>query len=313
MICFASLPLVQLIERYRNYKLECGVGAAEQLQVTARLYGKYLQQLATVDDLNKESIAKFLRWLLNEGRSPGTVKSKRQHLRQLWRFARQLRLADKVPRQLPEIRDPEGEPVSWEPEQLEQLLPLARSWKRQRASKANRWWSGRWMECLLLVLYETGERIGALRKLKRTSFVRETGSLYVPCTARKAKRKTRHYALRPTTAALLSSLLDEVPEAECELLFPYLGETKSLRKILTDVLLQAGLPADRSSKFHRFRRTHGTLIAVATDEEAARKALGHSSAKTTARYVNRKALPPSRWCDVLPRLNYGDARQKELF
>lgn len=315
MICAVRTTLLELIDRYfLVHNLSWGKDSANQLRTAVRSYEKMLGRPATLQDLEQDALAAWLHWLLHtRQRSPATVRSKRQNLLQLWRCAYRLKLIPDPPSELPIVRDPEPDPASWRPLDLEMLLPQARAWKVIGRAQASVLWSGRWMEALLLVLYETGERIGALRHLKRSAFVPATASLYVPAGVRKGRRKTRHYGLRPATCDLLSELLAASSAEQCELLFPYLGSTESLRRILTGLLKKSGLPHDRWSKFHRFRRTHATQIAAATDEQTAQKALSHSTPAITARYINRAALPPTRYCDLLPQLSYDDPRQGLLF
>ncbi len=92
-----------------------------------------------------------------------------------------------------------------------------------------------------------------------------------------------------------------------EMLFPWPLDTDShaqwqaLRRNYRRILIDAGLPHDRYSMFHRLRKTTASLYAAQVGELEASSQLGHSSLEITKRYLDPTLMGRKTAADVLPR------------
>jgi len=245
---------------------------------TIRLYSKTLGRPATLLDLNDLDVARHLQTLLDQGRKPGGVNKERRQLVALWNLAAKKRLVEQFP-VLPTVHEPEQLPMAWT---TEELWRLRMSCNMQPGDydgiPARLWWLA-----LHHVLFATGERIAAVMQLRWSDI---SGDVVVfPAETRKGSKRASVATL--TTQAL--EALELIRQPKRQLVFPWPYRANYLYKIYRDILQRAELDASSRSMFHRMRRSHATHLKAAGGDPTT--SLGHQSAATTSRYIDRRLIP----------------------
>jgi integrase len=167
----------------------------------------------------------------------------------------------------------------------------------------------------LRILLDTGERIGAIRALKKEHF--QGNWLLVPAALRKGNKRDKLYQIQPETIRLVVELIER--NKDDDKLFPWDRCETYIYNRYKDILKRAKLPADRRSQFHRIRRTVASAVAGAGGDASA--ALDHASPRTTKKYLDPRIVGGVKPSDIMaaflrnpeskPSFNQGgDARKK---
>lgn len=247
-------------------------------------------------DLTDDNLLAMSHWMqeqrLPDGRPRFAVKTINERVGRisaLWTFLARKHKVKTWPT-VSRVPEPQRVPVAWSPHELETLI--AYLWTLTGPvgpiAACSFWVS------LHLVLWDTGERIGALRKCELAHVDWDGGWLMVPAENRKGKRRDRIYKLREETLAALRSI--QYPRRKYIWDWPFnelylWRKYKSLRNA-------AGLATDSRSSFHRMRRS------VATHYEAAggnaTELLGHSDRRVTKQsYLDERFLKTPQAVDRL--------------
>jgi integrase len=172
---------------------------------------------------------------------------------------------------------PKRAPQAWMMEELSKLFATIDCLPGEVAGvPARLWW-----KAVLLSIYYTAERIGALMSLKYEHINFDMATMYVPAEFRKGKRSDKIFSLPPVIIESLRAL-GQRPDSDP--LFPWNLTTCMLFKKLKTIHRRAGLPTDRRSMFHRMRRTAASWYKAKGGDPT--QLLDHADAKTTARYLD---------------------------
>lgn len=253
---------------------------------TIDAFSEHLGRPAVIGDLEELAVARFLAARLAT-RSAATAAKDRAQLRALWECAARRGLVTTWPA-IRRIRVPERVPEAWLEDDMRRLLEAAgRAPGRVAHVPAGDFWAA-----LVLLLYETGERINAALQL-RWSDVREDCVLFRAET-RKGGRRDRIGWITAECREILRRL-EGAP-----LVFPWDRSHSMLWHRLGVILKSAGLPADRRSKFHRLRRTCASFYTAAGGD--AQELLDHSSRAVTVRYLDPRLTAGPRASGIIPRV-----------
>ena len=277
---------------YRPLRLRSGSPNTERLHRSAiSSFRKFLLHEPRLGDLEDLTLATFL-----ESRaatmSPYTVERERCSLMALARLAFDRRLLAIMPVVMPG-KLPKRNPSAWSVADAQALLAACRRQPGEIAGiPASDWWVS-----LVMVAWESGERIGALMAACPADF--RDPHLSIPAEARKGGREGKVYSLSPATSAAV--LLIVVPGSDRIWKWPF-SETylwNRMRKLLN----AAGLHGKRLG-FHQIRRTAASHFAAAGGDAAAflGHAAGSGSKVASAWYVDARLLPTRPAHEVLPRL-----------
>lgn len=266
-------------------------------RTTIKTFTRFLDRPAVLADLNDDTVGRYLSWFLGLPRSPYSANKEHSNLLAIWRYGCRRRengaplIADwpTVGREI----EPEDDPLAWTEGDLKRLFTTLRNLPGYVGKVlACHWWMA-----LHLVMWDTGERIGAVMQLANSDADLATGWLTVTAGKRKGRRQGRTYKLHPDTIVALETIRgDRKPE---EPLFPFPHAANYLWNRYAVVLRRAGLPSDSKSKFHRMRRSfasHGERAGMNATEM-----LGHSSRKVTRRYLDPRLTTQAAPSDVLFR------------
>lgn len=242
---------------------------------TLNNFAKFLGREPLLGDLDDDLVSSFMGWMTSRGRSPATVNNNRNRLLALWSFAARKQLVKAWPDVEPEP-EPKRIPRGWQRHELERLFSALLAVRgKVCGAPASNWWLA-----LHYVIWDSGERIGAVLALRWEWIDFGALILNVPAEVRKGKREDRRYPLNPGTAELLRS----IRSPERELVFPWRGTLTTLYSAYDKILAGAGLPTGRQFKFHCLRKSvasHGK--AAGLDPVGL---MGHADARVTAKYLD---------------------------
>lgn len=257
-----------------------------------RQFSKFLGRDATLADLDDLAVAQFLA-ARGAKLSPYSVERERCGLLALWRLAADRRLVDTRPCVQAEIM-PARTPRAFTMEEFSKILAAAAAEPGYVGPVP----AGRWFAALVMVLYETGERVNAL--LSTPADCWRAPFLRVPAGVRKGGRVERIYELSTDTAAMLTAAGH--PDAGVVLHWPYAVPTIYGR--WEHITKRAGLGTGRDVTFHAIRRTTASHLAAACGVDAATQYLSHSSDRVTRRsYIDPRIARAGgvKPVDALPR------------
>jgi integrase len=249
---------------YRPLRLRGRSGNTVRLhECTLRAWGRWLQRPPAVDDLADDiALAAYL-----EHRavrlSPWTVERERCSLLALARLARERGLIDVMP-VVPGVPLPLRTPTAWSVDQMARLFAAAQREPGVIGGvPAGEWWRG-----LLLLGWESGERIGAILAAEFHDL--QPPHLTIGAEARKGRRSDRVYHLSP---ACCEALRAAHSPGRRELLW-WPGCRTGLWDRFRRLLVRARLGGSRVG-FHQLRRSAASHFAAAGGDAAA--FLGHAA------------------------------------
>ena len=261
--------------QYRPLKLIRGSDRTVTLyRYSINAYSLHIGRDASINDLNDLDVSRHLMTLLANGKSPHTAEKERCQLLAIWRFA-VLRGLLQVGPTVQAIPTPEDNPKAWTRAELKKLFRACKTTPGEICGLPARYW---WL-ALHQVLWDSAERIGAVRKSKWSDLRGEW--ITFPAENRKGGRRPNQRKLHPDTIASLA-LIKRNPN---DLIFPWDRTESTLYHHYGRLLQRAGLDDSKQSKFHRMRRSAGTHVSAAGGD--AQQVLQHQNAKTTERYLDR--------------------------
>lgn len=299
-----------LLERYAPVRVNLSDNTLSQMVNAVSQVNRFEQREVTTFDLCSDLINKHTKDLIRSGRSPATANVRRGYLRSLWThsYRRGLNKHDPSAEEIPvKAAEPKKRPVAWSLEDVGRMLRQAQNVK---LSPYHTFGPRHW-EALLLLLYYTGLRIGAALQLKRSDL---KGHLLIVPAGIQKDREEMHIRLPNELVSRLIALPRPIGEIRFgrdigERLIPWPWSLHHPQEKLTrHILKPAGLPIDRTMKFHALRKTTATMMFAKLGIIAAKDALGHSSTKVTQRYiadpstVDPSLAPSPSPMDVMPRL-----------
>lgn len=272
-----------------------------QYGVQIRHFDKFLGRPATLADLDDDVVCRFL---IDRAKAttPANANKCRNHIVALWKFAARKRWTAEFP-DVPKLKEPRRNPDAWTAAEFAKLVEtafLGQGWLSRSmvggfhiaGLPANLWWVG-----LLLVIYNTAGRIGAILQLRTDDVNLDTGRIMLRAECSKTLTD-QPFTLDPATVAILR----QFEGTKRELLFPFPFCEPTLYIYFRRLVKAAGLPVEKRNAFHKLRRTVATLSEIHIGAGAATGILGHSSRAVTIRsYIDRSQLPDSNVGQRLPR------------
>ncbi len=269
------MKLLELFELYVRKRLR--VASPHTIRLYRHSIAAFevtLKREATTDDLVDDNLDDHMARIVSSGLAVATANKDYAQITAIWRFGNRNRLVDTWPNVRP-YPEPERVPLGWLPSDLNKLFEaIATEEGSICAAPASLWW-----RTLILVLLDSGERIGAIRKLTRESL--QGNCLLVVAEHRKRKTRDKLFELSPVTLDNLKLLL---MAHRCSHLFPWDRCETYVYNRYKKILARAGLSVDSKSKFHRLRKT--VASAVKNQGGDATAAMDHATAKTTQRYLD---------------------------
>ena len=249
--------LSEWVDRYAASNLGLSHLGVEQLRVAGRRLNAWAGHDTCLAELSAELVAGFLRHLLDSGQAPATVNSKRRCLLTLWRSAHEAGLAPPLAVIRP-AREPQRVPDSWSLDQVGQLLRHCQTLVGTVGDVPK----NDFFASLFLVLYDSGERVGAVMQCRREDFDEARATLRIRAESQKCCRE-RLCCVSPETVRSLRGLLALSPLRIP--IWPWFRTRRHFFRVLRQIIEGAGLPASKGGMglTHRLRRTSGSLVEAA--------------------------------------------------
>lgn len=284
------MELIELLNLYRMYRPQLSDSTAEQYRYAIVSLAKFLGRTPLASDLSEHTLLRFVASRLAQV-SPRTVKRERGDVFILWRFAWKRRIAEHDPRDadVPHIQLRHDPPIALTVQQVEDVLVscrMERGCLRSTEILKSDWW-----RALVLVLYWTGARIGAV--IQATHDDLDTGTGWLHLRSDTAKTRVGQWCHLP--AEVVAAIPGD------DYIFPWPYSHRQLFSALKRIVVRAGLPPSREYRFHAFRRTAATLATASSSIDVARLALGHSRERMTLGYLDPR-VSHQQLSAVLPRI-----------
>ncbi len=245
-----------------------------QYHYAIRSFSEWLSHPARLGDLSDDNLAGWMRWLLKEQKlSPYTANEKAGRVKALWSWLAKRGRVPTFPT-IGRLPVPERIPAAWDENQLRRLFLACRETTGEICGVP----AGKWWLALHAVLWNTSERVGAVKLCQWEHLNQETGWLLIPPECRKGGKKAGAYQLWPKTMAALAA----IREPARKLIFPMPFCEATFYHRYRKILIRADLPHDRKSKTHRMRVSHATWIKAMGGNPS--EDLGHESQETTRRH-----------------------------
>lgn len=284
-------------KKYPRKRLDVSAGTIHQYSVAVHLLDRHSKDsgggLVRVGDLSVDLLVGFLGAYAAGGVRPRTVNSKRSALLTLWRFAHRWGdvgrpCPDRI--DVPRVKDYCDPPNSWTVADLKRLLDAC-----DDAKPVRHVWTGAHWRALILTLYDTAARIGAVLSAKRSQ-LSARGFLVLYGCDQKTNVGTVHRLHADTIAAI-----EAMPPIDGDdRLFAWPASWPHLFDVYGRLLKSAGLPHGRKDKFHRLRRTSYTMVYREFGLRAASKHAGHRTDMSAA-YLDPTQLDNPDGLEALPR------------
>lgn len=265
------------------------LGTIKQHQIAMRHFETFLGREPTLLDLDDDTAAGLLAWLIaTKEQAPVTANKVLEKICAQWKLANRRGLVSTWP-EVRRLREPKRQPRAWSLGQLSTLLDSCRQERGQICGiPADRWWYA-----LVVVMYYTGLRIGAMLRLRCDSVDLEAGTLVAEAETQKQLAEQR-FKLPPEAIDALRAIWSP----KREFVFPWPKSITLLWRDFKAILERASLPSDRRSKFHRIRKTSASYLKKAGGNPT--EHMGHSSAAVTEAYIDDDIAGSRSQCHLLP-------------
>lgn len=253
-------------------------------------FGACLRHQPVVSDLHDDNIARLMSYLDSQHLAARTINERRGRLHALWTWLCKRGVLDQWPTTI-KLPEPVRCPMAWREDEIRALFNAAAT-VRGNYNGVPKWL---WWTCLLGVMWDSGERIGALMQVRWEHIDADGRWMYVPAELRKGGRRDMTYRLAPETVASLTLLRRH----GTELVFHWPRNRTYLWAAFGEIIKAAGLPVVNRQKFHRMRRSVATHFKGRGGDPTSQ--MGHSSAAVTGKYIDPRLYPTAQPCDVLFR------------
>jgi integrase len=288
MICNNSLTLRAAVRDVYAPLRAISPRTLKLYEFTLDAFRDFLGHEPMTSDLDELVVARFLSHR-EQTRAAATAQKDRAQLHAIWEFLARRKAVDTWPT-MRQVNVPERVPEAWLTEEFARLLATASGEKTVIAGIPG----GLFWRALLLLAYDTGERITALT-LVRWPDVRG-GYVLFRAETRKGKRRDIVREIGPETQAALEAI-----RGDRDLVFPWPYCHTYLWTRLSIILRRAKLPAGRRDKFHKIRRTTASYYEAAG--HSAQRLLDHASPATTRKYLDPRVVQTVGAPSVIPRVS----------
>lgn len=254
-------------------------------------FARYLSREPTLADLDDDTVGCFVSWFLERGRSPVTANRSLAKVKAIWRFACRKNLVAQWPDVMPLI-EPHRDPQAWLKHELAALYASILKEQGEYDGIPRRiWWAAHYA-----LIWDTGERISAVMGLQWLHVDLQTGWLRIPAELRKGKRADKTFRLHRDTVAVLRMMQRGIDRP----IFPWpYSDQNYIYQHYNRILRRAGLPVDRSCKFHKLRRSVASWFEAAGGDATA--LLDHSGRKVTVVYLDPRIVGARQASELLFR------------
>jgi integrase len=235
------------------------------------LFSVFLGRPGEPSDLTDRCVGTFLRHLVEvTGVRARTANGYVKQLKAMWNWLAKKRVVDRFPT-VDKLKEPEPTPMAWSREDLNKFMAACDEQVGMIAGVlANHWWVA-----FHRVLWDSGERTGAMFALKWDWLDLKSGHLSVPGEFRKGRQKSMVYKLKSSTL----DALRRIRKPDRELIFAN-DHLSMFYHRYRQILKDAGLPyVPHKSGPQKWRRSFASHIEAAGGN--ATRALKHRDRRVT--------------------------------
>lgn len=216
---------------------------------------------------------------LRQSLGPATANKTRAHLLAVLRWGASVGLIDCDPawEAWKKSKEPRKAPLAFTQEEFRDVLSAAKAWPGWICGvSASDWW-----ESLLLSIWYSGARIGAVLAVQWKDVLFDRPGFYVRAEHQKQFADQFFVVGEDCLAAL-----ERARQPEREVVWPWPHRREALYRRFRKILSLAGVqaPAGAGSLFHRIRRSTASYVRAAGGDATAQ--LGHSCSSVTQRYYD---------------------------
>lgn len=275
-------------------------GTEKQYQSVLRHWERFTHDLplAEADDI---AVASVMGALLKRGDSPASANRVLRHLKAIFRFANERKILSELP-SVQKVPEPKRAPRAWLIEEVEAILATAQQSPGMiLAVPACRFWPS-----LVLAIYDSGGRVGAITETTPHDLCLRTGMLRLSAEHQKDKEE-QLLKLHPQTIQAIQDMgpLNRPRIWHCQWTAETL--TRKFRVIVEASGVEVG--HGPNSLFHRLRRTNASYTKAAGGDP--QRQLGHSTPQVTNRYLDPRICGASCAADLIPRPKFMHPRPLE--
>ncbi len=240
-----------------------------------------------------ELVLIWLSALKDQDYAARTVNGLRMGVLVIWRDAYRAGAIDREPGKIPKMKVPKRAPTAWSVEEVGRMLQHCDAGFPKRWSRTKAGWTSQHWQSLILVIFDTSQRINSLLCVPRRCADLDRGILLVPGEFVKNGQDQRH-RLHAQTCDLLRGLPETVN------LFPWPKHPRAIWRDFRKILFAAGLPCGYRDFFHKLRRTSYSYAYRYLGPAGASMHAGHGS-DLSATYLDRTLLDLPELVDLMPR------------
>jgi integrase len=246
-------------------------------------FSKFLGRDPEVFDLTKENINRWIMYKTEMGCPAPTIKTRRNAILALWRWAYQEEILDEEPKRIRRVRLSDTGVDAWTPEEITLLV--------QTALDGNDYYLGTtklprslYFASMVLTGYDTALRLGDIFALKKSMINVKNRCGYMRVVESKTG-KQKHAQIYPHTMKLIDRLWDLNPDRE--FIWPLWCRREQFYRSFRTLVKQAKV---RPGTFRWLRRASITQVELVKPGWGTIHA-GHSDQKVTQRhYTDRSQL-----------------------
>jgi integrase len=281
-------------ERYEPLKLRSRRPNTKRLyRHTLTVFDRFLERPSRKSDLTNETLSAFAAWILDNGAAKKTCNRQLLNLLALWRWLHTKGYVKEWPDvelETPPVRVP----IALLQDEVDRMMAaIAAETLAVGSIEAPVFWRP-----LMLVIWDTGERIGAVLGLTWDRVALDGGWVRFVAESRKGAAEDNLLPIAADTREALAELRAKSRRRK-GIVFEWPYHPTYIYNRLGRIMRRAGLPDTREYKFHVVRK------AVASHYEAAggnaTALLKHSSRKVTEAYLDPRVVKPVAPKDLLFR------------
>jgi integrase len=263
------------------------------LEHTVNAFEKWNRGPVLLEALCDDLILLWLSALKDSGKAARTVNSLRMGVLVIWREAFRMKMVDSEPGKIPRLRVPKRAATAWTVEEVSRMLQHCDAGLPNRWSRSKATWRVEHWQALILVIFDTSQRINALLAVPRRCADLERGVLLIPGEFVKNGQDQRH-RLHAQTCDLIRGLPESIN------LFPWPKHRRAIWRDFRKILFAAGLPCTYRDFFHKLRRTSYSMAYRYLGPAGASAHAGHGS-DLSETYLDRTLLDLPCLVDLMPR------------
>jgi site-specific recombinase XerD len=164
-----TMPIREFLTEHFAVQRDLEPNTTKQHHYIIDCVERFLNRKALMEDLNDNTVNRWLMDMQKTDLSRNSIKSKRRGLMTLWRAAFEQELIHEFPRRVRRIKCPANIPRCWSSAQLETLMAAAMATPGNwgRASKGAHIARADWWVAWILVNYNSGLRLSDMLRIER--------------------------------------------------------------------------------------------------------------------------------------------------